>query len=442
MKLHHYIVLGATLIGLVACETRESITGSDIDLVEGTGALALTVDAKEPVSTKAGVSTSDFPVIISTEEDEIIKEYLVKDLPEKISLEIGKYKVEAHSPFELEKEMDKAYYAGNADLTIINQVTSQIKVTCKRQNCRIRLNYGNDFRSAFKSWTITLNDGSESVLEYTYDGQGFPSNPEDVYWYFEPNVVDKIKVHIDAVTNEGQRISDDRIYAKADAFESYDEDTKYFTGGDALDIYLEVAKVDAPTEGDLSGIIIFDISLWTEDSSESVKIPVEDEVITPSEPEEGGDNEGNEGAGSDNVILTFPADVNYGTKGTGMPTSADVNIKTPKGLDKMIVKIKGGNTAFDAILVDLTMDGQSFLMSGDGVDVVENNDFQSLLNNFSLTAPKDGSLEYNFPIAVFFSFLNVTGATDAGKAHEFHISVIDKEGNSNSGIYKVSIYEE
>ena len=202
MKLHHYMVLGATLIGLVACETRESITGSDIDLVEGTGALALTVDAKEPISTKAGISTSDFPVIISTEEDEIIKEYLVKDLPEKISLEIGKYKVEAHSPFELEKEMDKAYYAGNADLTIINQVTSQVKVTCKRQNCRIRLNYGNDFRSAFKSWTITLNDGSESVLEYTYDGQGFPSNPEDVYWYFEPNVVDKIKVHIDAVTNE------------------------------------------------------------------------------------------------------------------------------------------------------------------------------------------------------------------------------------------------
>ena len=127
MKLHHYIVLGATLIGLVACETRESLTGSELDLAEGTGALALTVDAKEPVSTKAGVSTSDFPVIISTEEDEIIKEYLVKDLPEKISLEIGKYKVEAHSPFELEKEMDKAYYAGHADLTIINQVRLRLR---------------------------------------------------------------------------------------------------------------------------------------------------------------------------------------------------------------------------------------------------------------------------------------------------------------------------
>ena len=280
MKLHHYIVLGATLIGLVACEIRESLTGSDLDLAEGTGALALTVDAKEPVSTKAGISTSDFPIVISTEEEEIVKECLVKDLPEKISLEVGKYKVEAHSPFTLSKEMDKAYYAGNADLTIRNGVTSQVTVTCKRQNCRIRLNYGNDFRSAFKSWTITLNDGFESVLEYAYDGQGFPSNPEDVYWHFEPNTVEKIKVHIDAITKEGLRISDDRIYAKADAFESYDEDTKYFTGGDALDIYLEVEKADVPTEGDLSGIVIFDISLWAEDSSESVKIPVEDEPKT------------------------------------------------------------------------------------------------------------------------------------------------------------------
>ena len=436
------MVLGATLIGLVACETRESITGSDIDLVEGTGALALTVDAKEPISTKAGISTSDFPVVISTEEDGVIKEFLVKNLPEKISLEVGNYNVEAHSPFVLNKEMDKAYYAGNADLVIKNGITSQVTVTCKRQNCRIRLNYGNDFRSTFKSWTITLNDGSESVLEYAYDGQGFPSNPEDVYWYFEPNVVDKIKVHIDAVTNDGQRISDERIYAKADAFESYDEDTKYFTGGDALDIYLEVAKVDAPTEGDLSGIVIFDISLWTEDSQESVKIPVEDEVTTPSEPEEGGDNEGNEGTGSENVVLTFPADVNYGTKGTGMPTTADVNIKTPKGLDKMIVKIKGGNADFDAILVDLKMDGQSFLMSGEGVNVVGNSQFQDLLSNFGLTVPQKNATEYNFPIAVFFTFLNATGATDAGKAHEFHISVIDMEGNSNSGIYKVSIYEE
>ncbi|MBR5296482.1 MAG: DUF4493 domain-containing protein [Parabacteroides sp.] len=440
MKLHQYMVLGAALcMGLVACETRESLTENDYTLVEGTGALTLRVDAKEPVSTKAGVSTSNFPVVILNEKGEVVKEYVVKNLPEKVSLEIGKYKVEANSPFELEKVMDYAYYAGNTDFTIINQVVSQAVVTCKRQNCRISLNYDNDFRSTFKSWTITLNDGSESVLSYTYDGTGFASNPADVYWYFEPNTVGKINVHIDAVTKDGQRISDDRAYVKADATQKYDDDNVYFAGGDALDINFTVAVIDMPTEGDLSDIIILDVNLWTESSSESVTIPVEDEVIIPSEPEEGGDNEG---TGSDDVQLTFPANANYGSKGTGMPTTADVNIKTPKGLDKMIVKIKGGNDAFDKILIDLTMDGQSFLMSGDGVDVVGNSQFQELLSNFSLSAPQKGVTEYNFPIAVFFTFLNVTGATDAGKAHEFHISVKDKEGNANSGIYKVTIYEE
>ena len=136
-----------------------------------------------------------------------------------------------------------------------------------------------------------------------------------MYWYFEPNVVDKIKVHIDAVTNEGQRISDDRIYAKADAFESYDEDTKYFTGGDALDIYLEVAKVDAPTEGDLSGIVIFDISLWTEDSSESVNIPVEDEVIDDPEMPGGSDMPSTD----DKPTLILNGKDNYMTISTRIP---------------------------------------------------------------------------------------------------------------------------
>lgn len=170
------------------------------------------------------------------------------------------------------------------------------------------------------------------------------------------------------------------------------------------------------------------------------------------------DNDGNTASGVYSVAITkkatetpdgaptlqLPTDVTYGSKGTGMPASADAIISAESGLDKVIVKISGGNSAFNEILTDLKMDGQSFLMSGDGVDIINNSDFTMLLKSVDETwaAPVDGTTSYEFHIGAFFSFLNQTGATDEGKAHEFHIEVTDKNGNSTSGVFKVTITAE
>ena len=128
--------------------------------------------------------------------------------------------------------------------------------------------------------------------------------------------------------------------------------------------------------------------------------------------------------------LNLPADVTYSISAGDAPASADAYIASEAGLDKIVVTIVAGNDAFQAILVDLEMDGQSFLSENGGVDLIDNAE-----------APTDGCKEYTFPIGTFFTFLDMTGATDPSKSHEFHITVTDKNGEEATGVFKVTINE-
>lgn len=87
------------------------------------------------------------------------------------------------------------------------------------------------------------------------------------------------------------------------------------------------------------------------------------------------------------------------------------------------------------------MDEQSFLTENGGVDLIDNSDFGNLVATVGSQAPTDGIKEYTFPIGAFFTFLDMTGATDAGKSHEFHITVTDKNGKTANGVFKVTINE-
>lgn len=454
MRLHNYIVLGAALwMSLVSCETREAITGDDTNLAAGTGALALSVNAKDPVSTKSGVSTSDFPVIISTAEGEIVKEYdKVKNLPEAITLEVGDYVVDAHSSYVLEKEMDKAYYAGSAELEIKNQITSTAVVTCTRQNTRIRMEYTSDFLNAFKSWYITVNDGSDSVLEYTNDNK----SPDDVYWYFESNTVEKIKVEIVAVTAEGQSITDNRTFTKADAVEKYEDedyttDERYFAGGDALHIKLGAASLDAPTEGTVTGVDI-SVDIQFDGSTNPVEIPVEDVIPveptdpdTPNTPSTGEPTLTLEGAYSDGTTVSFDesgiALVKYSIESENWPTS-NVEIKTPGKLKSLKATIVAGNEGFGTAVKELEFINK---------ELVDDDSLESLLAGFEMSVPMpdDGVESYTFPIGQFYSLMNIYGPSvdadqtdwepDGKDQHVFHITVEDYNGQIATAELRVQI---
>ncbi|MDO4164947.1 MAG: DUF4493 domain-containing protein [Bacteroides sp.] len=144
-------------------------------------------------------------------------------------------------------------------------------------------------------------------------------------------------------------------------------------------------------------------------------------------------------SGADKVTYISENEISYSMADS--PSGFDAYITAPQGIESIVVTIAGGNAAFDAIIQDLKMDGQSFLTSGSGVNIVGNADFTSLLATQSLTGPTKGDTSYTFPIGVFFTFLNMTGATDEGSAHQFNIVITDQAGNSASGSLKIHITE-
>lgn len=436
-SLHYIFILGtAAMLSLASCELKNELTGSLVDK-EDTGSIELGVSVKQPVSqTRAdvsGIDTNTYPVVIQGISDgvtDIKHEYeTLAEMPASITVPVGQYTLSSHTPGTLEKQMTTPYYAGSTDITVSKDIASKADVVCRMANSRIQMNYGEDFKEAFSQWTITINDGSEMALSYTQENL----TPTPIYWYFEDNVT-TITVNIRATTTAGNTVSESRSFRKKDATENYEEVGEAFTGGDALEI--NMGTVTSST-GDLEGITI-NTNITFEDSSEAVEIPTHDSNESTDTDEPGGQGgEETEGA----VTLNLPADVTYSISAGDAPASADAYIASEAGLDKIIVTITAGNDAFQAILVDLKMDEQSFLTENGGVDLIDNSDFGNLVATVGSQAPTDGIKEYTFPIGAFFTFLDMTGPTDAGKSHEFHITVTDKNGKTTNGVYRITINE-
>lgn len=583
MKLHRITLFGAMATALLTgCELKEELWGEENADTRSQGTAILDVSVKLPVSQtrtdetpETRVNTKDFPVTIKGIDgvSDILKEYTtLSEVPNQIILPVGKYEVSSHTPGEIKKQMTEPYYAGSKEINITKGIITQSTVICKMKNSHIRVNYGESFRTDFTSWTITIDDGSRSVLRYDNTQTG----DNGTYWYFEEGEVEIITVNIQAVTSDGNTVSEQRQFSKKDANESedYDDVNDYFEGGDA--IIVQMGSVASST-GDVTGITIGAQVTFSE-HAETVEIPVYGETVQPitisdgttdylnngveissesapndislqisapegiknlylkitstdatlqetfnndfvgntatngtdlvaytgtlfepitsgavsytfnlsavtsvmsklkatagthtftlkvmdnksqektailrviNSPAEGGGETPPAGdgpsltfqSGVDKITYTSPNEITYSMADT--PASFDAYIKAPKGIKSIYVTIKGGNDAFDVLLVDLKMDGQSFLASqGDGVNIVGNTDFNSLLSSVGLpNGPIVGDTEYNFPIGVFFNFLGTTGATDEGKAHTFNIVIEDQEGNKVNDSLKMHLTE-
>lgn len=440
MKLFNIISISALMAcTFSSCELKKELI-SDFDESYEMGALELDVTVKQPVSNsraESTVATNNFPVVIQgTSEgiEDVKKEFnTVDEVPESILVPVGKYNVSSHTPGELEKRMDAPYYKGDTDISVTKDVETTADVICKMANSRIQINYGDDFKSAFSEWTITIDDGSSTALVFTQKEE----NPAPVYWLFEEDVT-AIAVNITAKTIEGNTVRDRRVFTKSDASEDYDDVGDAFTGGDAIEI--DMGAIETST-GNVTGITI-EANITFENHEENVEIPTVDESV-PEEPDTEPDTgtEPDETPTEGEVTLNLPDDVTYSIEAGDAPAKADAYIASEAGLDKIIVTIVAGSDAFQEILVDMNMDGQSFLAENGGVDLIDNSDFGNLVATAEAQAPTDGCKEYKFPIGAFFTFLNMTGATDPGKSHEFHITVTDKDGNEASGVFKVTINE-
>lgn len=432
MKIQHTLTWAlCALVSLASCEMKDEIF--DKNQVTGdVGYLNLAVSAQNKVTKAAtdegtssnSVSVDNFEVEISNSEG-VYKQFdSYTELQEagKITLPVGEYTINAHTPGDIAPKMDHPYYNGEESLKITKDTETSAKVICTMQNTKIQLNYGETFATVYKSWDITISDGSDNIL--TYDETNL--NPAATYWLIADNV-SAIKVHIEAYLQDGTKITEDRSITKPD-----DAESNYWSGSDALTITMEPGTPTVPDDPNGATINI-KVEVSFSDSEVTEEIPVEggndggEEGGEPTDPGEGdGDGEGSATAptlSGEYLNKTVNFDVSEGTD--NFPT-VEIIMDVPEGIQSIIVKAQTDNPDLSAIL-----NGMQF---GTGVDLVDTT-LPALLLALGENIPHKGDINYTFSVN---GMISAALAQNIG-SHEFSVIVTDQKGKSASGTLSFNI---
>ena len=401
--------LSAALVACVSsCELKDELRGED-GAASDMGALELAVDVQGASRADANVpSAGDMYVEVVGTEDaaEPVYSGFYRDMENPVRIPIGTYSVKAHTEGEIKKQMPSPYYGGSQELVISKDITSQAEVVCKIMNTKVTMGYGDNFKGKFSSWTITLDNGKESVLTFTEKGEA------PVYWYLAEDEVSSLTLNFTGVTSdaEAETISWQKSFSKADADEVYEDDDKFFTGGEALDITFDIEESGDPEPGNrpqISFDITVDLTFGdTEPGGEEEPEPTDEIVI------------------SDNGTGYLENGVTV--SGGAYPTDVAVVMDVKNGIKSIYVKIATTNSTFESMVRDMG------LVDGDGMDLASES-AASLASLFPL--PQAGATGYTFTMSdTLFGLL----ANFAGK-HDFTLTVIDANGNQQSATLTINI---
>lgn len=409
MKLKSTILYIAAL-SLFSCEMKNEILDGNKNY-EDVGYLNLDVYAQnklskaatdEGVNTNSPVSVDNFQVEINNSEG-VFKEfnsYSELQAAGKIELPVGKYTVKSHTPGKIQPKMDSPYYYGETSLDIVKGVEKTATVNCKMKNTKIQLVYGETFATVFKSWNITVSDGSSNIL--TFDEKEV--NPSAVYWLIADNV-SEIKVHIEAYLQDGTtKITEDRSITKPE-----DAESDYWAGSDALTITMEPGKPENP-----SGVTIdIKVEVSFTDSEVTEEIPVE----PGDDGNEGGDNPGGgEETGAPTLSGEYLGRTVYYDKGGDKAfPEVSVEMNVPGKIESVMIKAASSDSELEGILSEMGF------MDENGVDLVGNDDLSDLF-----TLPMLGETLYTFTLGGLGNLLTVG-------QHTFTVKVIDQNGKEATG---------
>lgn len=416
MNISKNILAGIAIsLSLVSCVNEEFPTSNSRQ-----GSMTLNIDKVAPAVVRS-VETVDYPVAIysMTDNKEIASYERADQVPTQIKLAVGNYYAEAHTPGQMEKIMETPYYAGRDEFEILQNINTISTIVCRMANGRINVNYSDDFTQAFTDWTVTITDGTESAIIYTYQADGL--NPKPLYISWEENVKE-LKVNFVGTTLSGNRITTNSTLTKQQASEQYDSDTEYFAGGDCIVINFKPVE---STEGDITGITI-KANIQFEESEENFEMEVEDNI---PEDNGSGDNNGDNPGGGDSNAITLNLPDNMTVSAATDPALGDTYIAAEHGIKSIMVKMASTSEAMMGSLADLASnyEGVDFVA---GAEVVENQEMIRLFGDLgqTLAVPSTGDTEYVFPIGNFFSLL----AFLPGE-HSFTLIITDMEGNTKNG---------
>lgn len=420
------------IAGLASCTNEDFPKGEqghmklhNVAIAEPAGTRANSAYTDEQLA--AMPKATDYPIEIYDAQNNLVKRYeTASQFPsEGIPMNVGNYTVESHTTGILQKKMTSPYYKGTEPISIQTGIVTDVDVVCKMQNSKIQVNYSKEFTDLYRTWTITIDDGSETALMFNNeDGD----NPAPVYWFFEGDV-ESLTVQFQGILDsDGAPVTDTKVLSKDNFQRPYaDDDSQTFTGGDQLIFNFEPSEATTGEMGiTLTATITFD------ETEESVTVYLTDKNLKDDEGGEGGEGGDTPPVGDETPSLECTGGWNVSFSASedeeNLPMT-EVVVKTPKGLKSLKVTVTGGNAGFGnatGFLQDLEIIGSEDLGDiFDGVDGAE--------------LPKTGDKLYKFPVYAFYSMIQMFGATDAGKAHEFYMVAEDMDGTVKDGTLKITV---
>lgn len=424
-KLNIFALSAALVACVSSCELKDELTGDRNTSTEmGMLDLSVAVQGEQSRAEETVPAAGDMWVEVTGTEEGVEPVYngLYSEMENPMRVPVGTYTVKAHTQGEIQKQMSTPYYGGEAELDIQKDITDEATVTCKVMNTKVQLNFAEGFEGKFSDWTVTLDNGKESVLTFT-------SETAPIYWYLAEDAVATLVLNFTGTTapeegEEPQRISWQKSFSKSDA-DNVDNDNSNFTGGEFLNITLDVNDegTDEDPRPQISFGIDVDLTWNTEDGEQTVQIPVED-VTVPVEP--GGDEDPEQPA-----ITISDNGTGYLTNGVTVtdgvyPDDVAVVMGVKNGIKNLYVKVESTNESFKTTVADMG------LVNGDGMDLASDT-AESLSALFPL--PEAGATEYTFTMSeTLFGLLG----SFSGK-HDFTLTVIDADNNQQSATLTINI---
>lgn len=434
MNLRYTLLAGVfAFVSLTSCEMKDELLNKTEESSEvGYLNVGLAVDASSQSITKASeatttptVSATGFMVEIKKKgEEEAYKTFTYDGEMKPVELPVGDYTVYAHTPGNAEECTTAPYYGKEEAFSVKANEETGVNVVCTMMNMKIQLTYDEELKRTFKSWEISVTDGTHNQdfvrLETTADEN--VQQPDPFYWMIADNVT-TIKVVFSGVLKDNNtEIRESRSIVKSSSSGSQN-----WGAADALSITIKPGEKDPADPSGVTGIEISANLEWnTDDKTDNIEVSVEDPT-TPGEP---GGGEG-EGDGEDATAAPtlegeyLVSGINYDKKDGGTFPNVEVLMTVPGKIEKVMVKAVTDNADFKEALSFFSLTDEP-----EGTDLVTTQTLGSVIDPL----PQKGDLSYKFSLGTLSAQLvNFTGE------HSFKLKVYDQTGQTAEGVLKITI---
>lgn len=362
------------------------------------------------VASRAGVDVSNYLVTINNADKKQVEQYKYSEMPEIISLPVGKYSAVVTSAAEPINGFDVPFYKGSTDFEVkTNELTEVNTVTCRLANIMISLQYTDELRALLDEDVVTTVTVGENSLD-------IPVAETRKGYLVAPDAEAPMTILIKGTIDEG--------------YEEVRHRVEKVKAGQHNIIKLELSGVQDGNQeqgGKVGVVINIDSSMTSSD--ETVGVHPGEEPGIGDFPTDGDSGEGGEGEkpvegdikitgkkiGNSSFNIDQPQTI------TGKTTLV-VGIDVPNGIQNLKVKITSDHEEFNEIGNAL---GEFDLAHSDTMT----EEARSLLPTLGLPIDDKvlGQTYLDFDISGFTGTLSGFKGT-----HTFTITVVDNKGKSLS----------